>query len=579
MSEQKPTGLTAAGKLVVLLIVAGLAFFGYKMLVGKGTLPQAGEGPVSSVADSSGAETAAGAPGSVTTFQEYSYIPAQKLPPVKGVSSYKWDKDKKIVEFPINVWIGWLPIVAANHGFAPNPDSVFYKKHGFMVNLKLVDDAVQARDAYASGQSHVLWGTLDMMVLFSEELAKDSRTALRIFQQVDWSAGGDGIVVREAIKSVRDLKGKTLVYAVNSPSQYYINSLLISAGLNPLKDVQVKYTATAFEAAAAFVSDSSIDACVSWAPDIYNIAEKVPGTRLLSTTAEANKLIADVWAVRADFVKDHPEIVAGLVEGIFEGMEMIQDRDSTTFAQAINWMADGYRMDPKEVQEMVADAHTTNFAENREFFLNANSPTNFERTWNSISTVYRELGLIRGSIRFDEVADFSIVKKLDAAGRFKQHKDESTTSFAPATYSKVSAEAPIVTTALQIQFYPNSANLREPARDDMGNPKPGTLYDPHVDAVLERAAKLAGQFGNARIAIVGHTDSSRRGGVDEKLVRELSAQRAEAVRNALVNKFNFPGNKFVVEGKGWDVPADPDDPDNHFKNRRVEVSVYQLEAE
>jgi len=585
MAEQKPAGLTAAGKLVVLLIVGALAFFGYKMLAGKGTLPQiGGGGPASPVAGAggdsgSGVEAAAGAPGSVTTFQEYSYVPAQKLPAVKGVSSYKWDKEKKVVEFPINVWIGWLPIVAANHGFAPNPDSVFYKKHGFMVNLKLVDDPVQARDAYASGQSHVLWGTLDMMVLFSEELAKDSRTALRIFQQVDWSAGGDGIVVREAIKSVRDLKGKTLVYAVNSPSQYYINSLLISAGLNPLKDVKVKYTATAFEAAAAFVSDPSIDACVSWAPDIYNIAEKVPGTRLLSTTAEANKLIADVWAVRADFAKDHPEIVAGLVEGIFEGMEMVKDRDSKTFAQAVKWMADGYRMDPQEVQGMAADAHTTNFAENREFFLNANSPTNFERSWNSISSVYRELGLIRGSVRFDEVADFSVIKKLAAAGRFKEHKDESTTSFAPATYSKVSAEAPIVTTSLQIQFYPNSANLREPARDEMGNPKADTLYDPHVDAVLERAAKLAGQFGNARIAIVGHTDSSRRGAVDEKLVRELSAQRAEAVRNALVNKYKFPGNKFVVEGKGWDVPADPADAENHFKNRRVEVSVYQLEAE
>lgn len=585
MAEQKPAGLTAAGKLVVLLIVGALAFFGYKMLAKGPVNPVGGPTATSSGAPAgggdtgSGAETTAGAPGSVTTFQEYSYVPAQKLPPVKGVSSYTWDKDKKVVEFPINVWIGWLPIVAANHGFAPNTDSVFYKKYGFMVNLKLVDDAVQARDAFASGQSHVLWGTLDMMVLFSEELTKDSRTAPRIYQQVDWSSGGDGIVVREAIKSVKDLKGKTIVYAVNSPSQYYINSLLISAGLNPAKDVKTKYTATAFEAAAAFVSDSSIDACVSWAPDIYNIAEKVPGTRLLSTTAEANKLIADVWAVRADFAKDHPEIVAGLVEGIFEGMQMVKDRNATTFAQAIKWMADGYRMEPQDVQGMANDAHITNFAENREFFLNANNPTNFERSWNSISSVYRELGLIRGNVRFDEVADFSVVKKLAAEGKFAQQKDESKTTFVPATYSKVSAESPIVTTSLQIQFYPNSANLREPARDDLGNPKPNTLYDPNVEAVLERAAKLAGQFGNARIAIVGHTDSSRKGSVDEKMVRGLSLERAASVRKALVEKFKFPENKFVVEGKGWDVPADSNDPENHFKNRRVEVSVYQLEAE
>jgi ABC-type nitrate/sulfonate/bicarbonate transport system substrate-binding protein len=136
-------------------------------------------------------------------------------------------------EFPINVWIGWLPIVAANGGFSPNPDSIFTKKYGFKLNLKLIDDPVVARDAFAAGDSHVLWGTLDMMVLFAPDLMKDSRSAPRIFQQVDWSSGGDGIVVRGAIASVADLKGKTIVYALNSPSQYFINNLLLNAGSSP----------------------------------------------------------------------------------------------------------------------------------------------------------------------------------------------------------------------------------------------------------------------------------------------------------------------------------------------------------
>ena len=52
--------------------------------------------------------------------------------------------------------------------------------------------------------------------------------------------------------------------------------------------------------AAAFNADKSIAACVSWAPDIYNLA-KVKGNRLLVTTQQANKLIADVWFSRADF--------------------------------------------------------------------------------------------------------------------------------------------------------------------------------------------------------------------------------------------------------------------------------------
>jgi NitT/TauT family transport system substrate-binding protein len=56
-----------------------------------------------------------------------------------------------------------------------------------------------------------------MMVLFAPDLMKDSRTAPRIFQQVDWSSGGDGIVVRSKIAGTRDLRGKTIVYAQNSP--------------------------------------------------------------------------------------------------------------------------------------------------------------------------------------------------------------------------------------------------------------------------------------------------------------------------------------------------------------------------
>ena len=55
---------------------------------------------------------------------------------------------------------------------------------------------------------------------------RDSRIMPRIYQQVDWSNGGDGIVVRENIKTVADLRGKKLVLAQNSPSQYFALNML-----------------------------------------------------------------------------------------------------------------------------------------------------------------------------------------------------------------------------------------------------------------------------------------------------------------------------------------------------------------
>jgi len=571
-------GPTRLGKIVILLFVVALvvaAGYFFRDLIapsGRG----AGDVDLDKFRDQAGAIEAPDAQG-ITTVSEYAYVAAERLPAVKGVSGYAWDEDEKVVQFPINVWIGWLPIVAANHGFKPNEESIFFRDYGFKVNLKLIDDPVVARDAFAAGESHALWGTLDMMVLFAPELMKDSRTAPRIVQQIDWSNGGDGIVVRGAIQSARDLRGKTVVYAQNSPSQYFINNLLLNAGIQP-SEVNHKYTATAFEAAAAFVADKSIDACVSWAPDIYNIPDRVPGTRILTTTGEANKLIADVWAVRADFAKDHPEIVQGLVEGIFKGMEQLGD--DTFKARAFVWMAEGFGFAVDEVQAMEADAHLTNFAENKGFFLNQNNPANFERTWKNITFVYRELGLIGTPVRFDEVMDFTYLKNIDEAGLFAHQKDEYRTTFVPTSYSRVQAEAPILTQTIRINFYPNSANIFEPRHDEFGKPIPNTLYDPSVNATLEKVARLAGQYERAVIAVVGHTDASMKGqGVRFEDVRQLSLDRAEAVKAALIEKFDFDPNKFVVEGVGWNQPADPEDPDNHALNRRVEISVYPPEAQ
>jgi len=44
--------------------------------------------------------------------------------------------------------------------------------------------------------------------LFLEGLRKDTRVMPRVFQQVDWSNGGDGIVVRDTVKTMADLRGK-----------------------------------------------------------------------------------------------------------------------------------------------------------------------------------------------------------------------------------------------------------------------------------------------------------------------------------------------------------------------------------
>jgi ABC-type nitrate/sulfonate/bicarbonate transport system substrate-binding protein/outer membrane protein OmpA-like peptidoglycan-associated protein len=560
----------------VVLVVLGLVALGlYRFGALDGLLGGGG-----STADRSEPAAGAGveAPDSqgITTVKEYNYVPAQRLPEVKGVSNYKPMTDNT-VRMALNVWAGWAPVIYANNGLKAGK---VWKAPGgkdFKLELVLIDDPVAMRDAYAAGDIHIGWATLDMIPLLLDGLKKDSRTMPRVFQQVDFSNGGDGIVVRENIRSVTDLRGKTIVLAQNSPSQFFVLNALINGGLQP-GDVEFKYTQDAFQAAAAFNADKSIAAVVSWAPDIYNLSE-VKGNKLLVSTATANKLIADVWFARADFAKDHPAVIEGLVRGIFDGMEALKEQQAKQGAAKL--MAAGYSIPETDALGMLADAHSTNFAENKDFFLNQNNPANFERLWNTAYYLYRKIGAVSTPVAFDQVMDFSVVKKLESEPKYAAQKNEYQVQFAPSTAAQIQGESDeILTKTVVIHFFPNSWDLKKTILRTVEGKERQELYDPNVDAVVEEVGKLAGQYGAARVVIEGHTDGSMRGSVPAALVQELSLNRANAVKEALVRKFpSLQPNQFVTAGKGWERPADDGDPGNHAKNRRVEVKVYPAEAQ
>ena len=556
--------------LIGLVLIGALFWFGFSRISGRGT----GIGGVFSkdeTADLTGQVEAPDA-NSVTTAKEYNFVPSSRLPEVKGSSAYKPMVDRT-VRMALNVWAGWAPLIYANGGMKAGKTWTDGQGKPFKVELVLIDDPVQMRDAVAAGNVHVGWATLDMVPLFVEGLKRDSRTMPRIYQQVDFSNGGDGIVVREGVKSVSDLRGKTCVLAQNSPSQYFLMNTLLNGGVQP-GEVTMKFTQDAFQAAAAFNADKRIACVVSWAPDIYNL-EKVSGNRMLVSTQTANKLIADVWWARADFAKDNPAIIEGLVRGIFDGMETLKaDSAKTSVAK---FMADGYSIPETDARNMLGDAHWTNVAENREFFMNQNNPSNFERTWNNAYFIYRRLGSVTDKTAFDQVMDFSIIQKLIGEPKYSSQKDEYQVQFVPTTASAVQAEkSEILTKTVVVQFFPNSDDIEKTVMAADGKTSP---YDPNVPLTLEEIGRLAGQYGAARVVIEGHTDASMRGQVDPSAVKELSLRRANAVKQALLRKFKtLQPNQFVTNGLGWERPADPNDPQNNAKNRRVEIKVYPLEA-
>lgn len=576
--------LKPGGKIVIFLIVLALLFFAGRHF--KDSLfpetkppdvidPNVMKGGGSS-GGSSGGGTATSANPPPTTVTDVTYVGKTDIKDMPA-SSYKFENNT--VVFPINVWAGWSPIVAANGGFKPSENSLFFKKFGFKVDIKVIDSPDDARNAYASGSAHILWGTLDMISLVAPSLAKDPRVMPRVCQQIDFSNGGDGIVVRQGIRTARDLKGKTIVLAQNSPSHFFILNILVDSGLQP-RDVTFKFTGDAFQAASAFYQSTNIDACVSWSPDIYNIVDPanggkpngVKGAHLLTTTKDASNLIADVWAVRSDFQRDHPDIVKGLVQGIFEGMDLVK-KDPDNVAKL---MSEGYKIPVDDCKAMLGDAHLTNFAENKKFFMDADNPAGFDRLWDSAAYVYMQVNAINIKVRSDLVKDTSVLAALDKAGTFAGQKEEYLPAFHFDPGAVKAESTPILTKTLSIKFDTNKATL---------DPN----YDKTIPQSVEEIGQLAGKFGACLILIEGNCDQSMKGvyANEPKRQRELalgvqrlSEARAEAVKQALIDKFKFDPNKFYVKGNGWDSPivANPATEIDFATNRRTEIKVLPLEA-
>jgi NitT/TauT family transport system substrate-binding protein len=572
MANGQPRPAFYVAVLLVVLGLVGLALWRYGAIGPKNQAGQISSDELKQMQKGAEAPDASG----ITTVKEYNYVAAAKLPEVKGISSYTPMADRT-VRFAINVWAGWSPIIYANNGFKAGK---VWKSPGgkdFKVELVLIDDPVAMRDAFAAGNIQVGWATLDMIPLFMEGLRKDSRVMPRVYQQVDWSNGGDGIVVRDSIETMADLRGKTVVLAQNSPSHFFVLNALINSGVQPA-EVEFKFTQDAFQAAAAFNADKRLAGAVSWAPDIYNL-EKVKGNKIIVTTATANKLIADVWFARADFAKDNPDIMEGIVRGIFDAMVDLKQQEAKQ--KVAKLMATGYSIPEGDALGMLGDAHSTNYAENRDFFLNQNSPTNFERTWNTAYFLYKKINAVSQQTPFDQVMDFSVIQKLASEPKYASQKNEYDVQFAPATAGAVQGEKEeILTKTVVIHFFPNSWDLNKKVTRTGDNGKDTEeLYDPNVQFVVEEVGKLAGQYGAARIVIEGHTDGSMRGQVPKSLVQELSLNRANSVKEAIVRRFpTLQPNQFSTAGIGWDRPADSSDAENNAKNRRVEIKVYPAEA-
>ena len=260
---------------------------------------------------------------------------------LKAIEPGKVDISRGVVNIPIITWAADGVTVSSNNGTAPNAQSSLAKSMGAQAKLELIDDFDQQVANYVSGHSPFLRGTVGMIVQASEALkGLGSDYEPVVIMQLSWSTGADGFVAKD-ITSLSDLKGKTIVVQKSGPHVDLVQVLLQDAGLK-LGDVTVKYVKDITAAgsgkvqdpAGALRADGSLTGAACIFPDILTLTaggnvgtgaeDSVKGARAVLSTRTASRVIADVYAVRSDFFKEHREKVHGFVLAQFEEQKAFQ---------------------------------------------------------------------------------------------------------------------------------------------------------------------------------------------------------------------------------------------------------------
>ena len=425
----------------------------------------------------------------------------------------------------INTWSGFAPIVWLNDGLDPNTDSYLYKEYGIKLQIKINDVFDDSRNNFKTGTYDLVYCTTDVLPIEMGAGSGMVESEAVQFIQVDWSRGGDAIVVRKGINTVADLKGKTIAYAVGTASNSLLIKVLESNGLK-ISDVILKKASDGIEA-AKFYKAGQVDAAVVWSPDDLDCLDAIPGTKVLVNTKVATHIIADGILVKESFLEDNEDLLLRFATAWLDANGQINNSDALV-QEAADACALAWDMPADFFYEGIKNVRLTTLGDNKDFFgLN---PTyqgiTGEQLYSKMSIDYADLGLARNSVAWRTVSNTSIIEQVTLT---TNQGSETGTRFTPVT-AEVKKKAAISNKQVTINFPTNSSTLSDDAK-----------YT--IDREFVNIAKT---FATARIRIEGNTDAVGNASYNET----LSYKRALAVANYLADEYGFDRNRFIVVGNG-----------------------------
>lgn len=533
------------------------------------------------------------------------YIEAKPLTKVITVEQKPYKPSGKL-KIPLITWGGDVATIMAYE------DGIF-KDEGLEVELFLENNFPKQVSQCISGQTPYLRGTMGM-INSAAEVFKKSGLDLVVIYQMTWSVGGDCMVIRKD-KNLNNIN--TVALQLYGPHMDYGANLFQSS--NRLDKVKFKWlselTFPSFDTkgkiidpVSAFQKDDKLDAVMCIIPDGLMLTSggkggtgsegSVKGAEILLSTKTADRVIADVYAVRSDYFEKNKAEVQKFVHALMRGQEALSElqKDKSKqakYRQLLGKAADlllGAPQATADVEALLADCQYVGHSGNIKFFTGEGTTRSLKVMTDEIQKSFMTMGLMEKKVSLKSPGwDYAeLAKGLKYAAKAAPAKPKFDPKKAQAIVEKKISVEPTTWEEegtlfkVEITFEPNQSSFSDAQYADD----------------YQKAIQIAQTYGGSLIVVEGHSDplgilkarQARKHSAEiaqmEQAAKNLSLQRAQEVRKSFLafaekNGLQLDPSQFIAVGIGIASPKynPPRTKEEWAANRRVVFRIKQVEAE
>jgi NitT/TauT family transport system substrate-binding protein len=139
--------------------------------------------------------------------------------------------------------------------------------------------------------------------------------------QLDKSYGADGMVVRNTIASVKDVKGKTVAASAPGTAPYFTLAWFLKKNGLSVKDVTVVNMEPG-PAAQAFIAGQN-DVAMTYEPYLSAVRAAPQAGKIIATTLDY-PMVMDTFGCTPKFIAENDAAVKALTKSYFDALDMIK---------------------------------------------------------------------------------------------------------------------------------------------------------------------------------------------------------------------------------------------------------------